>query len=243
MVLGGQSYRIDDGGERSRHDSRPDELRFYKSRAMVESLARYFSARPDFRPRRIFEMGIWDGGSVAFWNEIFRPERHVALDLAAGGDSASFRSWLGRRTAAGSVETFWGIDQSDREVVRALARQSLGDAPDLVIDDAAHILECLQPAFETLFPLLPPGGLYLIEDWAWGHHVEHHADDHLWRPYGDPTRLMLDLVEAAGSRGGLVASVHVELSWAVVERGPARVEDLPRFRLADWILRRPPRKT
>ncbi len=218
-------------------------LRFYKRREQVESLGRFFSARPGFRPRRILEMGIWDGGSVAFWNEIFRPERHVAFDLDTRGDGAAFAAWRERQPDPTSIETIWGIDQSHRDVVLALAREKLGGAPDLVIDDAAHILECLQPAFETLFPLLPPGGIYLIEDWSWGHRAAFHGDDHPWRPYGEPTRLVLELVEAVGTSGGLVANLHVDPEWIAVERGPARVEDPRNFRLTDEILRRPPRSS
>jgi hypothetical protein len=40
---------------------------------------------------------------------------------------------------------------------------------DLVIDDASHIYGPTKASFQALFPLLRPGGLYLIEDWAWAH--------------------------------------------------------------------------
>ena len=37
-------------------------------------------------------------------------------------------------------------------------------APDIVIDDASHASHHQQDAFLTLFPVLKPGGLYIIED-------------------------------------------------------------------------------
>lgn len=237
MRLDGQTFRLEQVG--ATPPTLPGELRFFKSRGFVERLGAFFERRPAFRPRRILEMGIWEGGSLAFWNQVFSPDRHVGLDLAERGDSAEFRAWREDRNRPGSIETFWGVDQSDRRAVLDLARRALGGPPDLVIDDAAHILECLQPAFETLFPLLRPGGIYLIEDWSWGHRAEYQAEDHFWRPYGSPSRLVRDLVECAGSGGDLVAAVHVDPDWVAVERGPLEIPEPLEFRLAQHILRRP----
>lgn len=239
MILDGQAFRLEQLG--SPPTTQPGELRFYKSRGFIDRLASFFCRRPEFRPRRILEMGIWEGGSVAFWNEIFAPERHVAFDLAQRGDSAEFLAWARRRATPGAVQTLWGIDQSDRAAVLELAHRELGGPPDLVIDDAAHILECLQPAFETLFPLLSPGGIYLIEDWSWSHRPEHQGEDHIWRPYGEPTRLVLDLVEASGTSGEIVAAVHIDPDWVAVERGPAAIAEPLAFRVANQIRRRPVR--
>ena len=55
-----------------------DCFRFYKNRQLVEQFERFWSAR-NFRPRRMLEIGIWDGGSTAFWYELLRPERMVAI--------------------------------------------------------------------------------------------------------------------------------------------------------------------
>jgi hypothetical protein len=31
--------------------------------------------------------------------------------------------------------------------------------------------------FEFLFPLLSPGGIYVIEDWSWAHHPDYQSPD------------------------------------------------------------------
>jgi SAM-dependent methyltransferase len=240
MILDGQVFRLEEVG--AAPDLAKGELRFFKQRAFVERLRDFFELRPGFQPQRILEMGIWEGGSVAFWNQVFRPRRHVAFDLAERADSPEFAAWAERHAVPGSVETIWGIDQSDRGVVLDLAIGSLAGPPDLIIDDAAHILECLQPAFETLFPLLRPGGIYLIEDWSWAHRPGAQADDHFWRPYGDPTTLIFELVEAIATSGDIVAAVHLDPDWVAIERGPGRIDDPLRFRVADSIVRRPARR-
>ena len=240
MVLDGQVFRLEEVG--APPEVAPEELRFFKQQAFVERLMGFFELRPEFQPERILEMGIWEGGSVAFWNQLFRPLRHVAFDLAQRVDSPQFGSWASRHAKPGSVETIWGVDQSDRSVVLDLVRGKLQGAPDLIIDDAAHILECLQPAFETLFPLLRPGGIYLIEDWSWAHRAGAQGDDHLWRPYGDPTTLIFELVEAVATSGDIVASVHLDPDWVAIERGPGRIDDPLGFRVADHIVRRGARR-
>jgi hypothetical protein len=48
----------------------------------------------------------------------------------------------------------------------------VSDNWDLVIDDAAHVYGQTKRSFECLFPTLAPGGLYIIEDWAWEHWKE-----------------------------------------------------------------------
>src|SRR4029077_11377083 len=39
---------------------------------------------------------------------------------------------------------------------------------DVVIDDASHLYGPTRRSFEILFPLLKPGGAYIIEDWPAG---------------------------------------------------------------------------
>jgi len=66
------------------------------------------------------------------------------------------------------LRLFFGVDQADRARVAAIARDEFRGAPlDLVVDDASHGLDETRVSFETLFPLLRPGGVYVIEDWNW----------------------------------------------------------------------------
>ena len=56
----------------------------------------------------------------------------------------------------------------------------LGGGLDLVIDDGSHLAEPTRTSFDTLFPLLAPGGFYIIEDWAWEHWPEFQDPGHAW---------------------------------------------------------------
>ncbi|HXO28436.1 MAG TPA: class I SAM-dependent methyltransferase, partial [Thermoanaerobaculia bacterium] len=210
---------------------------FYKNRQLVEQFDSFWSAT-GFRPRRMLEIGIWDGGSTAFWFEHLRPERLLAIDLRDREDSPYFRRWVAANGLAGRVLTRWRTDQGDRAALRELVERDLGGELDLVIDDGSHQDVPTRASFETLFPLLPPGGLYVIEDWAWEHWPEFQDPGHIWAGEESLSALVCDLVAATGSSRTLIRDLSVYEGFVVVERGDGG-EDRQGFRLADHIRRRP----
>lgn len=208
-------------------------LAFFKHRRTVERYDAYFGGRPDFVPRRIVELGIWDGGSVAFWFEYFDPERLVAVDLQRRADRPYFARWAARR-AGDRVRTHWATDQADRSRLREIVATEHDGELDLVIDDASHLYAETLSSFETLFPLLRPGGLFVIEDWNWGHWPDHYDLGPV-----PLTRLACELVEALGTSSGPIAGIDVRPDFLVVERGPEALGTDGSFRLDERIRRRP----
>jgi SAM-dependent methyltransferase len=220
----------DDGGD--------EAFVFYKTRLLVDMLSRFWATRPDFRADRILELGLWKGGSLPFWREWFRPKIHIGLDLAERRDSPYFRRYAAAVAPETHIRTYWGVDQGDRERLRVIVGREFDEPLDLVIDDASHMYAATKASFETLFPLLRPHGLYVIEDWAWGHWRGWDEPEHPWAHERRLTDLVFELVEAAGSAWPpLVGSVTVHQGFAVAERGEAAAPDP--FALADVIIRRP----
>ena len=195
-----------------------DCLGFYKNRQLVEQFERFWSATA-LRPRRVLEIGIWDGGSTAFWQEHLQPERLVAIDLADREDSPYFRRWLTSRGLDGRVLTRWRTDQADGAALREIVARDLGGELDLVIDDGSHLDAPTRASFDALFPLLPPGGLYILEDWAWEHWPEFQDPGHVWAGEESLAGMVCDLVAAAGSSRTLFRAVSVYEGFVVVERG------------------------
>ena len=62
-------------------------------------------------------------------------------------------------------------------MLRQIILRELADELDLVVDDASHTYEETKASFEFLFPLLRPGGIYVIEDWSWAHHPNYQSPD------------------------------------------------------------------
>lgn len=212
----GQTFRLEDP---TRPVPGSDGLILWKSRGLVEQYRAFWAERPGFSPRQVFELGVWKGGSVVFWAEALQPDRLVAVDKREGGDSPAFEAYLAARTPR--LQVHWAVDQSDQGRLRTVLDGAFDGLLDLVIDDASHLYGPTRASFETLFPRIRPGGLYVIEDWAWAH----------WRGFQGPTspfarqipltRLVEELVAAVGS-SDLVRAVSVRRGFVAVERG-----DLP----------------
>jgi SAM-dependent methyltransferase len=214
-------------------------FRLYKRKGLIDQYERFFALRDDAEVRSMLELGVWDGGSVAFWHEVLRPAKHVGVDLEVRADSAYFRHYVRSRGLEDRVKTMWGVDQSDADAMREIVATEFPEGVDLVIDDASHRYAPSRASFETLFPLVRPGGLYVIEDWAWGHWPEFQDPRHAWAREPALTALLIELIEVLGSSTGLIADIIVFRGFAAIERGTAPIDDGGEFALSDHITRRP----
>jgi hypothetical protein len=237
MLLDGLTFRLE------HHKNAEWELGdecfvFYKIKPLVDQYARFWLFRPDFRPQHLLELGLWDGGSMAFWFELFHPRKHVGVDFAPRGDSPYFKRYRESRGLSEQLKTYWGVDQTDAKRLRAIVEAECDGVLDLVIDDASHIYGPTKTSFETLFPLLRPGGLYIIEDWAWEHWAEFQTPNHPWAGERALTPLIVELVEATASSPTLIGNLTVFDGFVVVERGEMGREQLKDFALKRYISRR-----
>lgn len=240
MLLGDLVFRLEhyrsddwDGG---------DHFRFFKIKELVDQYQAFFSRHPDYCPSRLLELGIYDGGSTAFWYELLQPHKHVAVDIMEQTDSPYFRRYLESRGLGERIKTFWGVDQADKGKLRALVGTEFGGQLDMVIDDASHMYGSTRACFEALFPLCVPGGLYIIEDWAWDHWAEFSSPDHPWAGEERLTRLVIELIEATGTSTQLISSIAVYQGFVAIGRGPQPFEDPAGFDLGHHIVRRPVRR-
>lgn len=100
----------------------------------------------------VVEIGVAQGGSLDLWREFFGPAaRIVGVDIVPAS----------RAFATPGTEIVIG-DQGDGAFLEELARR-IGEA-DVIIDDGSHISRHQIRTFETLFPILKQGGVYICED-------------------------------------------------------------------------------
>jgi predicted O-methyltransferase YrrM len=235
ILLGDLVFRIQQYGNWAPDES-IDSFAIYKDRALIDEFERFWSATT-FRPRNMLEIGIWDGGSAAFWFEHLRPERLVAIDIEDREDNPYFRAYVEKNELQGRVITHWRTDQADGARLHEIVDRDLGGALDCVIDDGSHLYEHTKASFEALFPRLRPGGLYIIEDWAWEHWPEFQDPGNFWAHRDSASPLLNEITAAIGSSPGLARTMTVRRGFAVIERGET---ELGRdFRLDDHIVRRP----
>ena len=198
-------------------DSTPERFCIRKARPEIERLERLLAER---QPESVFELGIHKGGSTALIAQLAAPATMIAIDVGPESDGAGLAGFLAARRETGTTAIHWGVDQSDGERLAAIAAEALGEGGlDLVIDDASHLAEPTRASFDALFPLLRPGGLYLIEDWSWAH-----APINLWPDREPLSGLVLELAMGCGHAPEALDSLEVDGSWAVATRGPAELD-------------------
>jgi hypothetical protein len=103
-------------------------------------------------PVKMLEIGVFMGGSLELWRDYFGPEATLfGIDI---DPECASRVSPPNQVRIGS--------QADAKFLRSVVDE-LG-APDIILDDAAHIGRLQRASFDVLFPLLKEGGLYVIED-------------------------------------------------------------------------------
>jgi cephalosporin hydroxylase len=149
-------------------ESRPSTSEGFTILKSEPYLRVYENLASSFSPRSILELGIFQGGSYVFLDKLFKPRRMSAVQLRP--QSVAPLSHYVADKEGGFVH--FSTSQSDGEILERIVRNELGNELDLVVDDASHTYEQTKASFEFLFPLLQPGGIYLIEDWSWAHRPE-----------------------------------------------------------------------
>jgi hypothetical protein len=100
----------------------------------------------------VCEVGVFNGGSLAMWQHLF------PFGLVIGVDHQPVSTW-----PEGTVRI--DAEQDDPELQDKVRQHAPGGC-NLIVDDASHIGHLTAATFTSLWPLVLPGGYYVIEDWA-----------------------------------------------------------------------------
>lgn len=164
-------------------------------------------------PKTIMEVGLFQGGSFVLLDKLFHPERLVGVDIRRG----PIQPLEDYRAGKPHIDVYYGRSQ-DRPGTLTAARKNFPDGIDLVIDDASHLYEQTRATFQMLFPMVRPGGYYVIEDWAWSLRQPYQKESHSWFNKPAMTNLILELTMLAGFHRS-IERVEVLRDLVVVHRG------------------------
>ena len=118
------------------------------------------------RPVNLLEIGIggdWNdpssgGGSLRMWRDYFPRGQIFGIDLFDKSPHVTDRIHVRQGS------------QDDSDFLRAVATEM--GAIDVIIDDGSHFSSHVIKSFETLFPYLRSGGIYIVEDIATSYWIE-----------------------------------------------------------------------
>lgn len=133
--------------------SAPDRFVVAKTREIVEFYRDHFAGRV----RTVVEIGIFKGGSVALFHELFQPERLVAIDISQERVPA-LDEYVTRHGLARAVRSYYGVDRADGPRLGAILKDEFaGKGIDLVVDDGCHLIAQSGASFNALVAFLSPG--------------------------------------------------------------------------------------
>jgi predicted O-methyltransferase YrrM len=191
--LGGENFVIE--GEVPAKDRPPSTSEAFTIVKSEPYLRVYEDIASGFSPRSILELGIFQGGSYVFLDKLFKPRRMSAVEIRPQ-PVAPLLQYLSRTE---NRFVHFGTSQCDGEKLREIALGELADELDLVVDDASHTYEETRTSFEFLFPLLRPGGIYVIEDWSWAHHPNYQSPDARFSKRHALSNLLFEQIMLLGS--------------------------------------------
>lgn len=93
----------------------------------------------------LLEIGIWEGHSIAMWQEYFKDSEIIGVDI----DLSHIKFDL-QHAIKGDATT----------LIPELAKKKF----DYIIDDGSHEVQHQVLSFDAWWPTLKPGGKYFIED-------------------------------------------------------------------------------
>lgn len=172
-------------------------MRFATDKIRHGYLGTYLRIAAELGPAaRVCEVGVQDGHGLDMFQALF-PD-----GLIAGVDANEGSRW----------------PDGTRRVVAAqddpvLAAHLTGWSPewDLIVDDASHDGQLTVATLRLLWPLLAPGGFYVIEDWMVGLPDE-------WPVYGDSMLLAVQGLLTLLTQHGDVEDITYRYGLAVLRK-------------------------
>lgn len=173
-------------------------------------------------PITMVELGVLNGSSLRVWKDYFSSGNIIGVDI-----DPSRKIHEQER-----VEVYIG-SQDSLDLLNEIKNKH-PEGFDIVIDDASHINELTLKSFDLYFPLVKPGGYYVIEDThctygeAFTSNFENYAKGWPGMHYNDAInyknsrsdfdKFLLDKIESLDAHRGEIFGIHTYCETIVIEK-------------------------
>lgn len=200
-----------------------ERIVFCKTYDMILEYIKLYESAPF---RNVLNFGFHRGGCVLFFASAFEQvEKVVGIDITEY-DPAIIKV-INDHELSDKIKLHFSTSQDSSNVVDIII-DDLNEMPDLIIDDCSHEYELTKRSFELTFPLLKPGGRYIIEDWCWSHQPACQPEGS-WNG-GKPglSNLIFEIVALLGSQRythpGWIKSINFpNNAMCVIEKGDLEI--------------------
>lgn len=210
FVIDDVTFQIEIGAGQDRNKSKGQTFTLVKS---PRSLRYYAELANTFRPKTIFEIGMFQGGSMVLLDKLFEPECLVGLDIARD----PIEPLENYRATRPHIKTYYARSQDKQGTVMA-ARENFKNGIEFVVEDASHHYEKSRETFKNIFPLVKNGGQYIVEDWQWSHQPPHQDKKHPWADRPALSNLVTEII-LMSTRHRVIESVFLHDNICSVTKG------------------------
>lgn len=126
-------------------------MQFTTDKSYLGYLPVYLAAAAELGPAaRVCELGVYQGAGLEMFQALFPDGLIAGVDISGGC-----------RWPEGTIRVIASQDSPD---LPGILREH-SEYWDLIADDASHEGTVTRASFDLLWPLVRPGGMYVIEDW------------------------------------------------------------------------------
>lgn len=168
------------------------------------------------------EFGVFQGGSAVLWPLITDLEQYIGFDIKR--TDFPYGDVVRNHPRFSCIELHGEVSQDDRARLETILAEDSTKPFDLIIDDASHQYHLSKATFNICFPMLRPGGVYLLEDWAWAHWPEFQSNEHPWQSEPALSNLVFKLTMLAACRRDIIPLIKINRGSALIWRGPAKLD-------------------
>ena len=150
-------------------------------------------------PKRVLEIGVFNGGGMRALKEFFPDAEIYGVEIEEVQIPNVFRG-----------------SQDDPDFLTGI--NEIAGGFDLIIDDGSHLWAHQRITFETMFPLLRPGGMFVIEDLETSYWKAKDWSGDSVTPFTEDVKGLVDVVNKEVTNKQQIAAVHLYPRLCIIEK-------------------------
>lgn len=214
--LGKTKFTIDLTHGKHRRPSEKNDFTIVKTKRFISHYLKLIQEYKNFE--NVLEIGLFQGGGLVFINELIQPKKLVGVELSPLPIEPLTDYILNDRN---HIKIYYDTSQADKAKLKDILEKDFEGSLDLVVDDASHLYGYTKDSFEFLFPRLNPGGVYIIEDWAWSFRDPHQNPANNWYEKPALANLVIECFEEIATNT-MIESIQVFEEMAIVRKSTAK---------------------